>query len=107
MNNLLQNQVGIDLMIWESNPKKRNTNNEVKMVAPINQEIKVGDVLVGLYSPEKINCYQITEIVSRKPSSLGGKDYLIVRTKWSAKIPDFTIFKLLTDKRFNNLYNLN
>lgn len=107
MNNLLQNQVGCDLMIWETDSRLRNTNNEVKFVTPTSQDVKVGDVLIGNYSAESVSCYEITEIVDRRKSALNKKDYLTVRTKWTNKKPNFSNFKLVTNSSFNQLFNIN
>lgn len=107
MNNLLQNQVGCDLMIWESAPKRRNKNNQVKFVVPSHQEVKVGDVIIGNYSVESISCYEITEIKNRREASINKKDYLTVLTRWSNKRPDFKSFNLITNNTFNKLFFLN
>ncbi|MCB0446301.1 MAG: hypothetical protein KDD03_02110 [Gelidibacter sp.] len=106
MNNLLQNQVGCDLMIWETDSRKRNTNNEVKFVVPTSQDVKVGDVLVGNYSAKSISCYEITEIKERRKAAQHKRDYLIVKTKWTNKKPNFSNFTLITNSSFNQLFNL-
>lgn len=54
MKNLIQNQVGCDLMVWETQPQKRNTNNQVKFVTPTNQNINIGDVIVGGTHPKPL-----------------------------------------------------
>lgn len=106
MNNLLQNQAGCDLIIWETQPTKRNKNNEIKFIVNKNQPINTGDIIVGQYSAENISCYEITEIVERKKSGFSNKDYLKAKTKWSSKKPPFHEFNLLTNNSFNKLFNL-
>ena len=73
MKNLLLNTVGANLMIWETNPRKRKTNNTIKFVVKNNQGVEEGDLLVGHYSPEAISSYQIIEIKEIRPAVLKKK----------------------------------
>ncbi len=93
-------------MMWETSIRKRNTNNEIKFIVPTDQEVNMGDVIIGQYSAEQISCYEITEIRDRREASLIGKDYITALIKWTNKRPVFDDFNLITDAHFDNLFNL-
>jgi hypothetical protein len=106
MKNLLLNQFSCDLMTWEENPAKRNVNNEVTFYVDSKQDVNVGDVVVGNYTPEIISVYEILEVVERRSGAVTKKDYLTVKTKHSFSKPVFSEFNLLVNSRFLKLYNL-
>ena len=106
MNNLLQNTFSCNLMVWETDPSKRNNNNDVKFIVPSDQDIKKGDLLIGTYTFHDVSNYEITEIINRRPSKLSKKDYVTVKTKWTNKKPDFSKYNLKTNRSFNKLFNL-
>jgi len=106
MKNLLLNQFSCDLMTWEENPAKRNVNNEITFYVDSKQDVKVGDVIVGNYTPEMISVYEIFEVSERRPGAVTKKDYLTVKTKHSFNKPVFSEFNLLVNDRFLRLYDI-
>jgi len=76
------NQKEAHLMMWETNPQKRNLNNEIKFNLPINNEAKVGDVIKVNLGSGKFSCYELTEIIEIRPSSMSKMNYVTARTKW-------------------------
>ena len=108
MNQIIENNFTCNLMIWETNPRKRNVNSIVNIVVPEDREVSKGDVIVGSYSAEKISLYTIDDVIERRASSLFGKDYLVIDTKWSnKKVEDWSIYNIEdTTHRFKALYNL-
>jgi hypothetical protein len=83
------NKNQIDLMIWETNTEKRNTNNIIKVYLNSNEEIKQGDFIIGNYSDVSISTYEVTEVVSRQKGNFPNKDYIELKTKWSYKGGEF------------------
>ena len=94
-------------MIWETEPAKRNVNNEVKFLVRSDKEVNVNDVLIGNYSKESVSYYEITEIKDRRSASMTNQDYLTVKTKWSNKQLDFFEYNVSdTSNTFRNLFNV-
>lgn len=64
-----ENGLDVQLMIWETNPRKRNLNNEVKFVTQIESH-KEGDIIIGsmlVNSDCVFSCYEITSINNVRP----------------------------------------
>lgn len=76
------NQKEAHLMMWETNPQKRNLNNEIKFNLPTNNDAKVGDIIKVSIGNGKYSCYELTEILEVRPSSLSKMNYVTSKTKW-------------------------
>jgi len=63
------------LMVWDLNPKKRE---QISFVAPIDSYICIGDTITC--GPE--SQYEITDIISEKPSSIKNMDYITAKVIW-------------------------
>ena len=106
MNTIYENTMDCTLMVWEANPRKRNTNNTIKIAANKKVAVKPGDILIGSYSEKRISCYEILKIIDRRKSNLRQKEYLTLTTKWTAKKPKFKDFKIATSETFKELFNI-
>lgn len=89
MNKILENNKGVNLMIWETNPRLRNNGNPVKLVIQNHIGINEGDVICGIISGEKKSFYLIENIIDRRPALLDGYEYVTCKTSWSNKKPSF------------------
>ena len=76
------NQKEAHLMIWETNPQKRNLNNEIKFNLPISNKAMVGDIIKTSIGNGKYSCYELTEILEVRPSRLSKMNYITAKTKW-------------------------
>lgn len=83
--NYLINDRDCNLMIWELNPKKRNTNNTINFVVPNDRPVNVGDTILGREQLDRQSHYKITEILERRPASLKKRDYIVAKSEWSIK----------------------
>lgn len=106
MKNLFLDQFSCNLMTWEENPAKRNTNNAITFYVDAEQKVGVEDVIIGSYNPEIISVYEILEITERRAGAIPAKDYVTAKTAHSFKKPVFSEFNLLVSPRFLKLYNL-
>lgn len=106
MKTIYQNTFSVHLMIWETDHRKRNKNNEVKLVIDDEDDIKVGDLIIGNYAKGHTSRYEVLEIKERRKSLLSNKDYVTIITSWSSKIPLFTDYKLKTNYTFNKFFNI-
>lgn len=70
------------LMVNENNPNKRNVNNLIKFNLKDEFSLNVGDVIKHGLGSGNCSCYEITEIISIRPSSLSGFNYCECKTKW-------------------------
>ncbi|MEM7487248.1 MAG: hypothetical protein AAF348_18725 [Bacteroidota bacterium] len=78
---VFENNQNVHMMIWETNPRKRNVNNVVKFVS--DNDHQVGDKILGQLTGDiSFSTYEITEIINERPSSSKGKKYYEVVTKW-------------------------
>lgn len=76
------NQKQAHLMIWEENPKKRNTNNIIKFNLSKEFDLNIGDsILIG---SEKMPSgkYEIKEILEVRKSSLTGYNYCTAKISY-------------------------
>ena len=76
------NQKDVHLMIWEPTQTKRNLNNEIKFNIPISENVSVGDQILCPKGEGKSSCYEITEILEIKPSTISKMNYVTAKTKW-------------------------
>lgn len=81
---VFENTKGVDLMIWETNPRMRNKNNEIKFLS--NQKHSEGDVIVCLIGDDgtevNISSYELTNIKEQR-DSVTGRNYVTADSKWS------------------------
>lgn len=80
MNNIFFDKETCHLMLWETNPSKRNSNNTVKFYLRNDFEIKVGDAIEASVIPGSY--YEIQEVVEIRPSKMKNLNYVVVKTKW-------------------------
>lgn len=83
------NKFSVDLMIWETNPKKRNKNNVVRFYLSKKNTIKEGDIVVGDFNEYGVSVYEIENIQQTKQGAVAQKNYVTAETKWSQKSPSF------------------
>lgn len=69
-------------LIWETNPEKRNTNNEVCISVLDDKTIQVGDRFFANKHEHAISTYEIIEILEQRPSAIKGRNFLRAKTKW-------------------------
>lgn len=81
----LENLKDCHLVIWETNPKKRNINNIIKFYVPFGREVNVGDVITGSTINEMESQYTILQIIERRPASMIGREYISAATKFAFK----------------------
>jgi len=77
---ILKNKTDVDMMFWEVNPVKRNTNNTIGFIAYSDVAINVCDTII---SENLKTRYSITKIVNQKPAALKGHTYYKVLTKYN------------------------
>lgn len=80
-----ENKKEVHLMVWEENPNKRNSNNEIKFNIPKESIIEVVDKIRSKIGNGKYSCYEITEIKEVRPSSISTMNYVTALTKWYAE----------------------
>lgn len=73
---------GIQPMIWETDERKRNVNNECTFSVPEATTVNVGDRIINESNPKNLSVYEITNIIESKPSLVIGRNYIRVNTKW-------------------------
>lgn len=100
MKNLFRDRVGCAFMSWEQNVKKRNLNTKTKFLVVASQEVNVGDVLIGSTTDNKSSCYEIMEIVERRPSVNLGRHYVWAKTKWSQTVINESEFNVVRNYKF-------
>lgn len=76
-----ENQKEVHLMVWEENPNKRNTNNEIKFNIPKTTIIEVGDKIRVKIGNGKYSCYEILELKEVRPSSISTMNYVAALSK--------------------------
>lgn len=78
-----QNTVTANLLIWETNPAKRNENNKVELYSSL--QINEGDLIVGDYSEHGISTYEVLKVIQKRDCKIKGKNHYTVLTKWSSE----------------------
>jgi len=83
----LINTQQINMMIWETDTKKRNKNNHIKFYINEDVDLVIGDQLL-MFDPKfhtnmPISTYTVTDITDRRKGALTGKDYVTASTEWS------------------------
>jgi hypothetical protein len=77
-----ENQKDCHLMVWETEPNKRNVNNEVKFNIPNTTNVEIGDQIRCKQGGGKNSCYEIVEILETRPSSLPKFNYVTAKINW-------------------------
>lgn len=70
------------LMVWETNPQKRNINNTIKFNISEKKEVSIGDIIQCSLGSGKFSNYEIKEVLEIKPSSMSGMNYVTAKTNW-------------------------
>lgn len=81
----IENETSAHLLVWETNPRLRNKNNEVQLVVHNNTPINVGDVIFRCPTDETTSSYEITEILKSRPAALKEHTHFTVKTKWKMR----------------------
>lgn len=81
--NYLENYTAVNLLTWETNPNKRNINNEVTFISRKEIKINVGDVVFSPPTGSTVSAYEITEIKAKRKAAMSGNNHYTVATKWS------------------------
>lgn len=79
---ILRNQADCNLMIWECDQKKRNTNNVIKVNVPKRTVLSIGDEIHCSVGGGRNSVYKITELIDSKPSSISTMNYITAKTEW-------------------------
>lgn len=75
----LRNYSDITMMIWETNPKKRNKYNKIKAYVKPNIQVNKGDFIQGNDINHK---YEITEVLERREAAHSEFDYIYLETQY-------------------------
>lgn len=75
--NTFRNNNDIIMMVWETNPSKRNINNKIKCYISPSKEIKEGDLIWGNESE-----YKVINVLGRRKSAHSQYDYVYLETKY-------------------------
>ena len=78
----LENSTKVHLMTWETNPRKRNTNNVVTIVASDDIDVNAGDVVFISPVNESTSSYEILKVIEKRDAALSNHKHYTVRTKW-------------------------
>jgi hypothetical protein len=70
------------LMIWETDPNKRNENNIVKFNIKDKFDVEELDVLTIDGSDGENSNYEILEIIESRNSTIKGYKYITAKTNW-------------------------
>lgn len=89
--NVFQNLVGVNFMVWETNPVKRNQNNVIKFYRNKKKVIQSGDVLIGEYSETKVSVYTVKEILNEREGAMKNEIYVEAVIEWEMTSP--AVFK--------------
>lgn len=76
------NQKDAHLMVWETVQAKRNLNNEIKFNISEKEKVTIGDQILCPMGMGKNSCYEITEILEIRPSTISKMNYVTAKTKW-------------------------
>ena len=82
MKQFIENTTKAHLMVWELNPKKRNKNNIIKVNIDCSINIGIGDVIFATPGNETCSTYEVSEVLSSKPSSMKKYNYCVLKIKW-------------------------
>ena len=77
-----ENQKDCHLMVYESNPEKRNVNNEIKFNLPQNFNAVIGDSIKCNLGNGRFSVYEVLEVLEIKPSSISKMNYVTAKSKW-------------------------
>jgi len=78
----------VNLMTWETDTKKRNTNNVISFYLDVDKQVSIGDLIRATPSNgfSAVSTYELTDIKERRAAALSGKDYITAATKWSMAV---------------------
>ncbi|MFL0063461.1 hypothetical protein [Tenacibaculum maritimum] len=79
----LENTTKVHMMTWETNPRKRNTNNEVTIVASDEIDVNAGDVIFITPINETASSYEILKVTEKRNAALSNHKHYTIKTKWS------------------------
>ena len=77
----LENTKDCNLMVWETNPKLRNTNNVIKFYVPKSTEVNINDEIF-IKGADKNSIYKITEIIDKRSAYISNMNYITAKTDW-------------------------
>ncbi|WP_281321988.1 hypothetical protein [Flavobacterium aestivum] len=102
---IYQNNLFVWLLIWETNPKKRNLNNKVTFYS--DAEIRVGDIIISNPGDTSVSSYEVLEIIENRKGNVKGKIHYACLVKWCVNTVPFFKGKDLefTGKAFVKLVN--
>ncbi|WDO13086.1 hypothetical protein MH928_17405 [Flavobacterium sp. WW92] len=100
---VLQNTIGVDFLIWETNPNIRMINNTVQLY--VEEGIEPGDMIIGQYSATGVSTWKIEKIFEEREGNFPNKTHMIIQAEWSIKPTSFflNLDCSQTSKSFQNL----
>ncbi|CAA0254495.1 hypothetical protein [Tenacibaculum maritimum] len=78
----LENSTKVHLMTWETNPRKRNINNEVTIIASDEIDVNTGDVIFITPINEKASSYEVLKVTQKRNAALSNHKHYTITTKW-------------------------
>jgi hypothetical protein len=121
MNTIFQNNFSCNMMYWEiqyslrnltSKPKDHkgiefgHPHNEIRFIVPSDEVVAANDVIAADCNELSLSFYKLTEIVSRVKSFIDGKDYIVAKTNWTNKKPDFTGYEPKLNYTYMNFLSI-
>jgi hypothetical protein len=83
----LTNNRDVNILIWETEVKKRKKPQLFTFVAPENSVIEVGDKVLGsLVAETKQSTYTILEIKEVRTASVKGKKHYTTEASWGMEL---------------------
>lgn len=108
MNRIFENQVHVDLVVWETDPKLRN-NSTISFYVPITTTVNEGDVILCKFSAEGISAYILNTIVNTKQGSIKGKNHITAQVSYITHLSKLNLSQFDTEynsAKFHNFFNI-
>ncbi len=83
---VLQNTKDVHFMVWETDPRKRNKNNIIKL-NETSREILNGDIIWTRWNDFGFSTYEVLDVLSRRDSSMKNMQYCEIKTKFKYMSP--------------------
>ena len=108
MKRIFENQVHVDLVIWETDPKLRN-NSTISFYAPIITTVNEGDVILCKFSAEGISAYIINNIDACKQGFINGKNHITAQASCITHLSKLNLSEFDTQHnttKFHQFFNV-
>lgn len=78
----LQNTKDAHLMVWETNPNKRNINNIINVNVKDDINLQINDCIYIYRQASSYSSYYVKEIKNERKSSISGHVYYTILIEW-------------------------